>query len=400
MSRLRHKRTRSLSSAQVRQAVRQAVLPHVPLKIKGRALDDELIWDILMYAASHGLTIEGATQALASVPSGTTVRDHLRRALGQTRTDVERLQTQLTCALQHRLPRRLRRLMRHFAFEVAVDLVEVPYHGQPALELAEVRRGRGRAGTTHFHGYATLSIVHHQLRYELALTFVWKGEEMAAVLERLLAAVKPLGLHIQRLYADKAFATIAVLRSLRRRRIPHIIPLPLKGKANGKRPNALRALCVGRASHWAYYTFRAGTRQAYTIRVALVRAYDKRKRRMAWYAYAVEGTAGLSPVRRVHRFYAHRFGIETGYRQLHLARIRTTSRNPVLRLLLVGLAVLLVNIYLTLRQAWLTTRRYGSRLRYLKLTFKRLLHLLTRVIERLLPVRPLQERTTCWLLEA
>src|SRR3990172_987996 len=59
-----------------------------------------------------------------------------------------------------------------------------------------------------------------------------------------------------------------------------------------------------------------------------------------------------TPLTRVFEWYRRRFGIETSYRQMHHLRARTTSRNPAWRLLLVGLAFILVNLYITLRQAF------------------------------------------------
>lgn len=45
----------------------------------------------------------------------------------------------------------------------------------------------------------------------------------------------------------------------------------------------------------------------------------------------------------VRQTYRRRSGIETSYRQMHQARIRTSSRRPLLRLLFVGLALILRN---------------------------------------------------------
>lgn len=67
-------------------------------------------------------------------------------------------------------------------------------------------------------------------------------------------------------------------------------------------------------------------------------------------------------------------------------RARTTSRNPALRLLLVGLALLIVNLYVTLRQCWLTLSRYGQRRRWVELTLLRLTQLWLRHLEQLLGV--------------
>ena len=46
--------------------------------------------------------------------------------------------------------------------------------------------------------------------------------------------------------------------------------------------------------------------------------------------------------------YRSRFAIETSYRQLQQARIRTSTREPLLRLLYVGVALLLRNVWVWL----------------------------------------------------
>ncbi len=43
--------------------------------------------------------------------------------------------------------------------------------------------------------------------------------------------------------------------------------------------------------------------------------------------------------------YHRRFAIESGYRQLYQVRARTRSQHTGLRLLLIGLALMLVNLY-------------------------------------------------------
>jgi len=40
-------------------------------------LDDEKVFDILVYASVNGTTIETACNELAGAPSGNTVREHL-----------------------------------------------------------------------------------------------------------------------------------------------------------------------------------------------------------------------------------------------------------------------------------------------------------------------------------
>ena len=83
-----------------------------------------------------------------------------------------------------------------------------------------------------------------------------------------------------------------------------------------------------------------------------------------------------------------RFAIETTYRQLHQARIRTTTRDPVRRLLHVGIALILRNVWVWLHQVILARPRRGSRaIRLDLLRFRRMLLWLAHVVERKLSVR-------------
>jgi putative transposase len=59
--------------------------------------------------------------------------------------------------------------------------------------------------------------------------------------------------------------------------------------------------------------------------------------------YVCLGVGG--PLVRVRRRYRRRFGIETGYRLIEQVRARTTSPNPALRFLLMGVALLIVNMW-------------------------------------------------------
>jgi hypothetical protein len=332
---------------------------------------------------------------LEQAPSGNTVRAHLSEALDSRRRKVKKLEEQLNAALQGQLPRRMRRRLQSMRFEIAIDLHDVPYHGEPALIPEEVRRGLAKSGTTHFHSYATLAIVHDQCRYELALTFVWADETLAEVVERLIRTVKRLKVRIRRAYLDKAFCGREVFRVLRAQRLPYIIPVPLRGKQdeNGVYQGGIGQLFTGRRSYYTRYTFNAGKPDAYTTDVVIVRTYSRGRygrHQAAWFAYAVYGLEHIPP-HQIFDLYRRRFGIESGYRQVEQLRARTASPSPALRLLLMGLALILLNIYLTLRQVWLTVRRYGSRVRRIWLTLRRLTLLLSRLLEQAFGIHPIEQ---------
>lgn len=394
MSKRPSKHSRPTLSEQMRHAFIQTLKRHVPLGIEGRQLDDEQLWDILLYASVQGLTIEGACTELADVPSGTTVRTHLQSALDPSCFGVFALEAQLNTALQRHLPAGVRKRLRRKAFEVGIDLTDLPYHGQPAQWGGEIRRGPAKSGTTHFHSYATLAVVHHGWRYEMGLTFVWADETMDQVVDRLLDPARRMGLRLKRAYLDKGFCSQPVFSLLRRRRLPYLIPIPLRGKAGG-----IRRLFVGRQSYRTTYTFNAGTPKAYTTDVLVVRCYAKGRygrRKSQWLAYAAYGMDRV-PLHQIFALYRRRFGMESGYRQMHRVRARTAAPSPTLRLLLVGLAFLLYNMYILFRQLARTGGHYGHRTRVIPLTLDRMKRSLQRLIEQLFGITSIEQRAVPWM---
>ena len=372
--------TRPTLSRQMRQVMQRILQTHLPFGIEGQDLDDEMVWDILLYASVNGITIESACSELAGVPSGNTVRPHLHAVLEPSGFGVCALEDQLNAALQDLLPARVLRGRKRKGWEIGIDLVDIPYHGKPAQLPEEIRRGAAKSGTTHFHSYATLAIVHHNQRYEVALTFVWADESMDQVVDRLLDQARHLGLRLRRAYLDKGFCRREVFTLLRQRRLPYLIPIPVKGKAGG-----IRQLFTGRKSYRTTYTFNADKPQAYTTDVIVIRRYSKGRygrHGSEWFAYAAYGMDAV-PLPQIFDLYRRRFGMESGYRQMHQVRARTASPSPTLRLLLVGLAFLLYNVYILFRSKAHTTRTYGTRVRRLWLTLGRMKRLIQRFLEGL-----------------
>jgi putative transposase len=85
--------------------------------------------------------------------------------------------------------------------------------------------------------------------------------------------------------------------------------------------------------------------------------------------------------------YRSRFGIETSYRQLNEARVKTCTRNPVVRFFFIALALLLRNVWVWFHWERLATPRRGRRrLRLERMRFKAMLLWLLHAAEELLGV--------------
>lgn len=229
---------------QVLEAFIATLRPRLSLDLQNTRITADDIWYVLSYASVHQLTLESACTELAEAPSGNRFREVLAAALPERRV----LQRELNTILRWQLPKSLLTGKRDYA--LALDVVLIPYHGQPQRDQKEIVRGEAKAGTTHFHGYATVSIVHNKRRYVVALTFIELGEALVVVVRRLLDRITRLKIKVRRVYLDKGFCAIEVFRTLDRRGLSYVIPIPVRGRSGG-----VRKLFHGNCSYATTYTF-------------------------------------------------------------------------------------------------------------------------------------------------
>jgi len=381
---------RVLRSPPVLAALIDIVRRHLPLAVQNTRITEEDILYVLTHASVHRLSLDAACAELEAAPSANRFREVLGAALPE-RPDLQR---HLNTILRTQLPKVFRKGKR--AYNLAIDLTLIPYHGQPHRADCEVARGAAKSGTTHFHAYATVSIVHDKRRYVLALMFVDKGTPMVRVVRHLLDRVKRLKIQVRRVYLDKGFCSVPVFKTLTRRRLSYIVPVPVRGRSGG-----VRRLFQGRVSYHTTYTLTSPQHGTYTVSAVVVRRYSKGKagrHGVRWFAYAVAGLPPRTRPTQVFELYRQRFGIETSYRQMNQVRARTTSRNPTLRLLLVGLAFILVNLYVALRDQLRSTTRVPVVTSSTWLSLRRLALLLGRAVEQLLGVTAILQRRRTLLL--
>jgi hypothetical protein len=335
-------RSGKIAPEQLVATLTQVLQRHLPLKLKATRITAQEAWQLLAYAAVNSTSLASACAALPAAPSGNRLREVLLPALPPPAELQRQLNRLLRAGLHPSLWKKPRGL------HVAIDLVLIPYHGQPQTEPAEVTRGQARAGTTHFHAYATATIVHDKRRYMLALRFVRHGEPLEQVVGWLLTRLKRLKLRLRRLYLDAGFAGVPLMRLLRRRRVTFLLPLPARGKKGG-----VRRLFVGRRSYWTTYLLDSHTYGTCLVTVAVVYHYPKGRnyhRGRKWLAYSLNARPPSVAAAAIFQWYRRRFGIESTYRLMNRVRGRTSSRSPRLRLLWVGLALLVVNLYVAVRQ--------------------------------------------------
>jgi hypothetical protein len=370
--------TLTLTDKDTHNAVAERLATYLPLEASGYECTTEIVLDVLIKAAATQQTIECVCNDLDGMVSGETIRGYLNEQIKVD--DLCDWEQRVNQALVAELPRRLWKTK----LQVAIDLHDEPFYGHSAELLDFTCRGPAKKGTTRFFRLATAYVIFKDMRVTLAVLFVRPEDQLPDLVAALLRRLRILGLKIRRLYFDKAFCTVPVLRYVEKCGWSAILACPIRGKTGGT-----RGLCRGRASYHTQHTFKSQKYGDYTAPITVVRTYTSRqrskrgKRRATWLVF-VTLNCTLTP-KSVRKCYRRRFGIETSYRCMRQVRAWTTSRNAALRFLLISLGFILVNLWLELRWHFcqVKKRRGPRKIDVKRFELQRMLAFLNRVIERI-----------------
>lgn len=357
----------SLTSSKVYK-IALAIIEGLPLI--GESVRSEIIAQALVFAAAFRISVNESCLVLKNIPTSQSILSELAGNV----TDITSLEIRINRHLVKLLPKTIRKKPRR----IAIDLVKTPYHGTVAPEQAEeVVRSQAEHGTSHFFVYATAYAIWQGRRYTLAIYRVRAGEKMIEVVKKLLSRLKQIAIRIGLLLLDRGFYNVAVISYLITHRQAFIMPAILRGKMPqaDKAATGLRAYAQLKQSCWKRYSLK-NAKAEITFDLAVVcRNRNGRYNchaRETW-LYATWGVTNR-PLCWIKEVYRQRFGIESSYRQMHQARIKTATRNPALRLLFVTIALLLRNIWVWLHSEVIALPNRGRRTLALEqLRFQRLL---------------------------
>jgi putative transposase len=347
----------TVTAQQVHRCAATVLQDHLKLGDHGPKCRASLLITLLFYAAARITSLSNACKSLRDAPSD----EAARLALIATLPDFAELQRRLNAALAGNLPRALRRRPQR----VAADLVLVPYHGQPLHDPDEIYRSQAKSGTSHFHAYATLYVIRNGCRFTVALTPVSRGEPLEAVLKRLQQQAAQVGIRCRLLLLDRGFYSVGVIRYLQAARHPFLMPVICRGRKldDPRGPSGTNVFLTWQRSGFGTYTLHDAQKRPARVGICVKCRYYRGQWHRHGKQHLIYAFWGLQPPSFdwVREMYRRRFGIETTYRQLHQARIRTSTRNPVLRLLYVGVALVLRNVWVWLHHQLLARPRRGGR---------------------------------------
>ena len=326
---------------QARVLAVETLTEHFPLHVAGYYYTDADIFSLLVAAGAEQRSLASVARQFRTAPSANLVRHYLDTRLFIP-MEIGELEAHCNAVLAERLPPDLPRHPWH----VAIDLTLLPYYGEAFEDPSELRRGPAKAGTTHFHAYATAYVVRAGRRLTLALLFAYADDTLRDIVAELLARLAALQIRVDRLLLDREFATVAVLRFLDGQAFTSIVALPKRGR------RFTRLLC-GHHSFTTEYTMESAEEGELTFPLWVAVRYTAGRRGQhgrEYLPFAVVGKVKCThTVRQVADAYRGRFGIESSYRMLHQGRARTSARDPWLRLLLVTIGVLLTNLWVWLK---------------------------------------------------
>jgi hypothetical protein len=382
----------SVSPQEVYDRAAAIVQAHVQIQDHGHKCTSRVLLNILFFAAARITSIFAACRNLADAPTDQAVGYALIAML----PEADLLQQRINAALRADLPKALRRKPQY----LAIDLTLIPYHGQPFRNENEIYRSQPKNGTSHFHAYATCYVVRKGYRFTIAMMPVPKGESMAVVVRELIRKAAQAGVKCRVLLLDRGFYSVQVIRYLQCAKVPFLMPVVVRGKKGTKDVPAggTRVFAQWKKSGWGQHTIRTSKETGYgrsaTVGICVACSnyrgrWNRKGRRTFVYAYW-----GFSPSNPhwVFQTYRKRFGIETSYRQMNEARIRTCTRNPLLRMFYFGFALILRNAWVWFHLVRLSVRcGRGIELHLERLRFRDMLLFLQRVVEIQLGI-PLDQR--------
>ena len=289
-----------LTAQNIREMVQEVAQESLSIAVDGYKCTSEMIYDVLMKAASDGISIDAACRDLEGSASGNTIRELLNKQVD--RTQLLQHEEEINQALAARLPWQL----QERGVEAAIDEHDEPFYGKTPELQERTCRGRAKQGTTRFFRIISVYVFYRQLRLTLAVAFVLPDDETLSVIKRLYQRLRALNLRIKVLYLDRGFCSGSIIAYLKEVKQPAILACTIRGKQGGT-----RQLCCGRKSYRTAYTFTDGTVVDMAVVATLVLGKDK-KRRRKWLLYVVINL-DWKP-KTIYRRYRFRFGIETSYR--------------------------------------------------------------------------------------
>jgi hypothetical protein len=349
----------TITPSLVRSNAHAALQQALPLKRYGRKVTVCRLLDLLLLVATARSSLSAIVRRFRFGFSHETAR----QAVNANLPDLQRLQQGLLDAL-HAFGSRTLRKRR---WDIAIDQHYCPFYGD--RNTPGIVGGQKKHGSKFHYAYATAAIIHRRHRYTVGLMALEGNYKPHEIVAALLTQVQQRGLRVRGVALDSGFDSGETLLLLQGRGLSYVVPLRRKGRGSNRR-NACFALPVDTITEVEWVTEKSRQR----VRTSAVVVRRPGEAAVKVYAFGGWGVAAaVWRARQAKRSYRRRFGIETSYRQMNESKGRTTKKDVVYRLLLLGLALLLRQVWVWLTWQLACARGFGRGLWVGELPLRRLL---------------------------
>ncbi|MGN8217629.1 ISH3 family transposase [Halococcus morrhuae DSM 1307] len=338
-------------------------------------IDSEDVWDVLVGATADEDSVSHLCEISEESPHANTILHHLR-----TKFELEELERIGKTLIQQDILE----LLPDRPVEVVADLHLRPYYGEEYDSEEELYSSLAKAGTTTFHGYATLYARVRNKRYTLAVRRLTDGDTASSILAELLGVLDGLDLEVKAVYLDREFYDTYCLTLLAAHNYAFIMPIVKWGEK----------IQTELSEGWSRVIDHdlQGEIDGHTwtvdFPVYIDCTYQQGKydeEGVARHGYAVDAPFIETP-RQARKHYSRRFGIESTYRLSERSIAMTTTQNPAVRFLYVLISFLLQNAWRYLHWEYVASPRRGAR-RLWSWRFDEFLGMVRRAAETALAVR-------------
>jgi hypothetical protein len=325
----------TITPSLVRSTAHHALQQALPWTRHGRRLTVKRLLDLLLLVAALRSSLSAIVRRFRFGFS----HESARQAVAANLPDPERLQQGLLDALYAFGWRTLRRRR----WDIAIDQHYCPFYGD--RNTPGIVGGQKKHGSKYHYAYATAVIIHRRYRYTVGLMALDRDYKPHEIVTILLGQVQSRGVRVRGVALDSGFDSGETLLLLQERSLSYVVPLRRKGRGHNRR-NACFSLPLGTITEVTWKTEKS-RRPVQTQAVVLRRAGERSVKVYAFGGWPASSALGRA--RLAKRAYRRRFGIETSYRQLNEGKGRTTKKDVAYRLLLLGIGLLLRQVWV-----WLT----------------------------------------------
>lgn len=318
---------------------------YIPIKTQGK-WDQKQIHTCTLGMAAERLSIHSIQSLVKNSPSETPFRNHLSKL---DIYDLENINHEL---LANKI---LDVIPREDSVKFAIDETDDPYYGDiTPMNREYVVKYKVKKSTKFFYRYITLYLILGDLKLTMCILPVKKKKTRLNYIKRMLQMIEELGFTIEVLLLDRGFYSSKLFKYLMDVGISFIMPV--------KNHSAeMKELLQGRRSRYTKYTMNKTT-DTIELDVAICVKYLNGKygkhelRNYGYFVYGIDWKPN-----KVASVYSKRFGIESSYRMRNIVRIRTSTKNPVVRYYFALVSMLLKNIWVSIRYCSFPQLRRGPR---------------------------------------